>query len=139
MEERYFHVMMRELCLEMGIKMEKLSYDWILQLSKDGKIRHITRNLFDNNPQATGHIVADKYATYEVLKSQNIPVIEHTMIFNPAKRNEYISEKGVWTTVIDKFSNYGDLVVKPNNGQRRQRGITLSYVKRNRNCYSKSF
>lgn len=110
-----FHTMIKEICLEMDIKVETLSYGWILQLSKEGKVRHITRNLFDNNPQATGKIVADKYATYEVLKSQNIPVIEHTMIFNPAIRGEFIPQEGIWNTVVAEFSNAGKLVVKPND------------------------
>lgn len=115
-EERFFHKIIKELCLEMDIKFEKLSYDWVLQLSKDGKVRHITRNLFDNNPQATGSIVDDKYATYEVLKSQKVPVIKHTMLFNPAIRGEYIPEEGNWNMVLSEFSKYGSLVVKPNDG-----------------------
>ena len=114
-EERLFHRIIKELCLEMDIKFEKLSYDWILQLSKDGKVRHITRYLFDNNPQATGKIVADKYATYEVLKSQKVPVIKHTILFNPAIREEYIPKEGFWNTVVSEFSQYGSLVVKPND------------------------
>ena len=47
MQERIFHVLMQELCSEMEIKMEILSYGWILQLSKDGKVRHIAGNRFD--------------------------------------------------------------------------------------------
>lgn len=125
-EERFLHKMIKELCLEMDIKFEKLSYDWVLQLSKDGKVRHITRNLFDNNPQATGSIVGDKYATYEVLKSQEVPVIKHTMLFNPAIRGEYIPEKGIWNTVVSEFSKYGSLVVKPNDGCEGQ-GIELCH------------
>lgn len=116
LEERFFHKIIRELCSEMNIKMEKLSYDWVVQLSKDGKVRHITRNHLDLNPQATGEIADDKYATYEVLKSQNVPVIEHMMVFNPSRRNKYISDEGVWSTVLSKFSKCGSLVVKPNNG-----------------------
>lgn len=114
-EETLFHFMIKEICLEMDIKVEKLSYDWVLQLSKEGKVRHITRNLFDNNPQATGKIVADKYATYEVLKSQNVPVIKHTMIFNPAIRGEFIPKEGIWNTVVTEFEKSGKLVVKPND------------------------
>lgn len=125
-EERFFHKIIKELCLEMDIKFEKLSYDWVLQLSKDGKVRHITRNLFDNNPQATGSIVADKYATYEVLKSQKVPVIKHTMLFNPAIRGEYIPEEGIWNMVVSEFSQYGNLVVKPNDGCEGQ-GIELCH------------
>lgn len=115
MEEKFLHVIIREICSEMNIKMEKLSYDWILQLSKDGKVRHIKGYHFDNNSQATGEIVDDKYATYEVLKSQNVPVIEHTMIFNPAIRGQFIPKKGIWNTVVTKFSEDGKLIVKPNN------------------------
>lgn len=127
LEERFFHKIIKELCLEMNIKMEKLSYDWVVQLSKDGKVRHITRNHLDLNPQATGEIADDKYATYEVLKSQNVPVIEHTMIFNPAMRNQYIGEEGVWSTVISEFSKHGCLVVKPNNGCQGQ-DVSLCYT-----------
>lgn len=116
MEERIFHVLMRELCTEMGIELKKLSYDWIIQLTKDGKVRHITGNRFDINPEAGGDIACDKYATYEVLKSQNVPVVEHTMIFNPAMRGRYISDEGVGLTVVSEFLKHGCLVVKPNNG-----------------------
>lgn len=56
MEERIFHVLMREVSAEMGIKVEQLSYDWILQLSKDGKVRHVTGTRFDLNPEATGDL-----------------------------------------------------------------------------------
>ncbi len=124
--EILFHTIIREICLEMNIKMEKLSYDWVLQLSKEGKVRHITRNLFDNNPQATGKIVADKYATYEVLKSQNVPVIEHTMIFNPVIRGEFIPKEGIWNTVVAEFSKNERLVVKPND-QSEGIGIELCH------------
>ena len=124
MEERTFHILMRELCAEMDIKLEKLSYDWILQLSKDGKVRHITGTRFDINPEATGNIACDKYATFEVLKSQNIPVIEHTIIFNPAIREKYIDNNGIWVKIISEFLKNGCLVVKPNHGCEGQ-GVTL--------------
>lgn len=116
MKERIFHVLMREACSELGIKLEKLSYDWILQLSKDGKVRHIAGNRFDINPEATGEIACDKYATYEVLKSQDVPVIEHYMVFNPALRTKYISDEGIWLGVVKEFLKYGKVIVKPNYG-----------------------
>lgn len=116
MEERIFHVMMRELCSEMGISLKKLSYDWILQLEKDGKVRHITGNRFDINPEASGNIACDKYATYEVLKAQDVPVVEHVMLFNPAMRGKYIEDNGISLTLVSEFLKHGCLVVKPNNG-----------------------
>lgn len=115
MKRPFFPKIIGEVCEELNIKVEKLSSGWILQLSKNGKIRHITGQLFDLNPQATGTIVADKYATYTVLTSQNVPIIKHTMVFNPAIRGEYINEEGIWNTVLSEFSKQGKLVVKPNN------------------------
>ncbi len=124
MQERIFHVLMQELCSEMEIKMEILSYGWILQLSKDGKVRHIAGNRFDINPEATGDIACDKYATYEVLKSQNVPIIEHTMMFNPTMRGDYILDSGTWSIPMEVFNKYKKLVVKPNSGSEGM-GVTL--------------
>lgn len=115
--ERIFHVMMRELCAEKGIQLKKLSYDWILQLTKDGKVRHITGNRFDINPEASGDIACDKYATFEVLNSQNVPVVKHTMVFNPASMGKYIENSGNYLTIFNEFmKNDCKLVVKPNYG-----------------------
>lgn len=126
MEERIFHVLMHEVCSEIGVKVEKLSYGWILQLSKDGKVRHITGTRFDLNPEATGDIACDKYATYEVLNSQNVPIIKHVMIFNPATRSSMVENDGIWLTVATEFLKHGSLVVKPNYGCEGQ-GVTLCH------------
>lgn len=114
-EERLLHRIVRELCQEMDIKFEKLSYGWILQLSKNGQVRHITNNMFDNNQLASGTIVSDKYATYEVLKSQNVPIIEHKMVFNPATRSALIPEESNCKIIENEFFKFGKLVVKPND------------------------
>lgn len=116
MEKPLFHTLIKELCEEMGIKLEKLSYGWILQLTKDGKVRHITDNMFDINPEASGEIACDKYATYEVLKSQKVPVVEHVMLFNPETRSEYVPKEGNRLILESEFAKHGQLVVKPNYG-----------------------
>lgn len=113
--------LIEEICFEKKIKFELLSYDYIMQLTKDNKIRHIIRNncIFDLNPQSAGKIASDKYATYEVLKSNNIPIINHKMIFNPAILPSYIDENGNWPQIIDFFyKNHCKVVVKPNYGSR---------------------
>ena len=116
-EERIFHKIMREICEEKGIQLKKLSYDWILELKKDDTVRHITGNRFDINPESCGKIAGDKYATYTVLRSNNVPVIEHQMVFNPVTRGEYVSNKGIWESIIQFFNeNNGKIVVKPNHG-----------------------
>lgn len=103
-EERVFHKVIREICEEKNIKIEKLSYNWILQLTnKEGKVRHIIGNRFDINKEAAGNIACDKYATYEVLNSQNVSVIEHKMVFNPTTRSSLIKEEGIWPEIIEYF------------------------------------
>ena len=125
MEEKIFHTIIKEICKEEKIEIQLLSYDWIIQLKKNGKVRHITGNRFDLNPEATGDIACDKYATYEVLKSQNVPVIGHHMLFNPLRREKYIQEEGVYLDVINYFKkNKNCLVVKPNSGCQGN-GVTL--------------
>ena len=64
MKQRQFHKMIIELCKELNIEVKKLSYDWILELSKDGKVFHIVGNNFDLNSESSGKIACDKYATY---------------------------------------------------------------------------
>lgn len=124
---------MRELCEEEGIKCETLSYGKILQLSKNGIVRHIENNRFDLSTEASGHIACDKYATYAVLSSQNVPVIKHIMMFNPKKNKKYISSEGVWSNVITEFLNHGCLVVKPNHGS-QGKGVSLCKNLRELEC-----
>lgn len=106
---------LQELCKELKINIESLSYGWIYKLSKNNKIRYITGN-FDINKTASSKIASDKYATFEVLKSENIPVIKHTMVFNPIDRKDYIKKDEVWKIVNKEFEKEGKIVVKPNYG-----------------------
>lgn len=107
--------MLQELCKEINIKIESLSYGWIFKLSKDNKVRYITGN-FDINRTASSKIACDKYGTFEVLKSQDIPIIKHTMVFNPEERKEYIKEDEIWDIVYKEFDKEKKVVVKPNYG-----------------------
>ena len=116
MKEKRFHKIIIELCKEMNINVKKLSYDWILELSKDEKVYHIVGNNFDLNSESSGKIACDKYATYEVLKNANIPIIEHTMLFNPKKRSEYTSEEENRKILLNEHNKNEILVIKPNNG-----------------------
>ena len=51
-------------------------------LEKDDIKKYITGYKFDLNPQSISNIVDDKYALYEVLKNNNIPVIDHNIIYS---------------------------------------------------------
>ena len=52
-----------------------------------------------------------------MLKSNNVPVIKHKMVFNPVTMKDYASGKGIWESIIKFFyDNNGKIVVKPNRG-----------------------
>lgn len=105
-----------EICREKGIEESFLSFGWIRELRKDGKICHIVRNSFDLNPASCYHIVNDKYATYEVLKHHNISVLTHYMIFNPKAegRGEFAGNLNNEVDEIFKKINQEKVVVKAN-------------------------
>ena len=102
-----FKTLIKEICDEENIEFSILSKDWVLMLKKDNKVKFIIGNKFDLNTHASGLVFDDKYATYEVLNSLNIPVIEHNIYFKNYDYNE----------VLDYFHNHGDnIVIKTNDG-----------------------
>ena len=117
MNNNSFYKILKDICNEENINLEFLSQGFIIQLTKNGIVRHIVDNSFDLNPHASASIACDKFGTYEVLKSKNIPVIEHMLILNPVTRYNYINDNGYFKDIIDYFyKNNNKLVIKPNNG-----------------------
>lgn len=103
-----------EICKEKGIDVKLLSFGWIRELKKDGKICHIVKDAFDLNPAGSFVIVNDKYATYEVLKNNNLSVLKHRMLFNQEFREEYA--KNIEQEVENAIQEYGKkLVIKAND------------------------
>ena len=92
MAERFFTKVIKEICSEKSIDVESLSFNMILKLKKKDKIRYIINNCFGFNSSTSDRLASDKYALYEALKTENIPVIEHNMIFNPYTRHKMMDE-----------------------------------------------
>ncbi len=99
--------MIKEICAELGISFSLVSKDWIMLLQKEGKLRMIVGYKFDLNNHASGLICDDKFALYEVLKHEHIPVVEHFLLFQNYKKEEILeyAQKYAW-----------DMVVKDNTG-----------------------
>lgn len=92
-EQKNFFKILDELCIEKNIEQKMLSYDWIRELEKENKIRNMINYQFDLNTANSCRIASDKFATYEVLNKNNIPIILHKMIFNPISREKYYDLK----------------------------------------------
>lgn len=116
-EQDVFYKIISECCTLLHIKLNILSYDFVLELKKGNKIRHITNGKFDLNNEAAAAIACDKYATYEVLKNNNVPVIEHVQVFNPKTRNSYVASIGNDELISSYVKKYSKVVVKPNDGR----------------------
>ena len=111
-ETTTFYKIINELCSEKGIEQELLSFNWIRQLKKDGKIRNLIRYQFDLNSANAFRIAGDKYATYELLHKNNIPIIEHRMVFNPETREDYFESSQI-DNAIDLLKK-GKVIIKAN-------------------------
>lgn len=112
--QKPFYKMLDEICKEKNIEQKMLSYGWIRQLKKDGKTYHIMRYQFDLNTANSYNIAGDKFATYEVLKANNVPTIEHKMIFNPETRKGYFENKFIEEAKELLEKNNKKIVIKAN-------------------------
>lgn len=114
-QTKAFFKIIDELCQEKEITQKYLSYGWIRELKKDGKSHYVMRYQFDLNSAISFNIASDKFATYEVLKSNKVPTIEHYMIFNPETRSHYYEKKFINQAkeLLKKSDN--KIVIKANN------------------------
>lgn len=111
-----FNHLIKEICNEKSILVKEMSYGYILNLKKDNIEHYIIGYKFDINSQVAGAIAKDKYATYEVLKRKNIPIIEYEMLFNNEVREEYCTEESLKKAKEYFYKNNKKIVIKPNTG-----------------------
>lgn len=110
-----FYKIIDEICKEKNITKNNISYDWITELKKDNISKYIIGYQFDLNSAISYNIAGDKFATYEVLKSNNVPTIEHRMIFNPQTRSKYYKNKFLNEAKELLVQSKNRLVVKAND------------------------
>ncbi len=112
-----FHKMIKEICDEKNIKYFVLSKDWIIMLEKEDKTKFISGYKFDLNNHGLGNVFDDKYATYEVLKQKNIPIIKHQILFNENNTNAYARKSNNYSLAEQFFKECSDgIVLKANEG-----------------------
>lgn len=108
-----------EICKEKGIDEKILSFGFIRELKKNGKICHIVDEAFDLNPAGSFLIVNDKYACFEVLENNGVNSLKHYMIFNPEGRMKNVPK--IDEEVDKAIEKYGTkLVVKANDSSEGQ-------------------
>lgn len=113
-QNKPFFKMIDEICKEENIEQKKISYNWIRELKKGDKTHYIMSYQLDLNSANSYNIAYDKFATYDVLKSNNVPTIEHRMIFNPATRSKFYEEKFIKDAEELLLENNNKVVIKAN-------------------------
>ena len=114
--QKYFNKLIEEICREQNIKYQYLSKNWIIALEKDNQVKYISGYKFDLNNHALGNILDDKFATYELLKYYDIPVVEHKIIYSSNNKNTYAINCNSIEYVEQYFDlNNKNIVIKPNN------------------------
>ena len=112
-----FKTIIKEICDEENIDYKVISKDWIIVLEKNGVTNLITGYKFGINNHALGELLDDKYATFELLKQKDIPIIEHNILYGPKNNNEYAKGINNIEYVKKLFNKYNnDVVLKINDG-----------------------
>ena len=114
----YLKELVKEICVEKNIDYKILSKDWIMKLERDNKISYIVGSRFSINSVTAASIASDKYATYDVLKNANLPIIDHKMIFNPKFRKGCVSDFNSKKEIKDYINSCKNkkIVLKANDG-----------------------
>ncbi len=135
-----YHQLIQEICRELNINCTFLSKDWVILLEKDNQRRYITGYKFDLNSQGTSNIVDDKYALYEVLKNNDIPIINHQIIYNENNKNNYAIGCNDYNSVIDFYEkNNNHIVIKANNGTCGNEVFNITCIDEIKPCLKKLF
>ena len=91
------------------IHVHQVIYGYLTEVEWNGMCRHIKKQQFDLNTQASGNMCADKSATYAVLSRSDVPAIQHHLVG--------MSDRSYGGIDCDKMlRKYGKVVTKPNNG-----------------------
>ena len=112
-----FNKIIEEICDELNITYQYLSKNWVMELSKDGKTKYICGYKFDTVGHGLGEIFDDKYAMFCLLKSHDIPVIEHHIVYSDTNNHSYALDCRGFEYVSSLFETYNsNVVLKANRG-----------------------
>lgn len=123
-----FQQILHEICQAEGISIQSLSAGWVQKLQKSDQIRYVVGHKFGLNPQSAGLIADDKYATFAVLRTAGLPIIEHALLYDFSNQETYAQGRNSLDYVKSYLAEHNNhIVAKPNNGTR---GRGVCYIQR---------
>lgn len=112
-----FQEIIKKISEELNLEFSLLSNDYIIALSSNKTTKVIIGHKFDLNLHGTGLVFDDKYALYELLKKQDIKIIEHNIVYGVNNKNSYALSCNNMDYLKELFEKYnGNVVLKINHG-----------------------
>lgn len=105
----------KEICAENAIEFKSFSYDWILQVSANGRKMFIYGYKFPNNNASIEQICNDKSALSDILAISQIPHVPHYYFMSP-NHDQYTGENGDWNRMSELLNEHKKIVCKANVG-----------------------
>lgn len=105
----------KEICLESAIDYKSFSYDWILQLSANGRKMFIYGYKFPNNNASIEQICNDKSALSDILDVHKVPHVRHYYFMSP-NNEQYVGKNGDWDRMKELLREHKRIVCKTNSG-----------------------
>lgn len=105
----------KKICKKHSINIQSFQDETILRLSKNNEVHFIWSRRFDLNTAIASRIADNKFATYEVLNSFNIPVVKCIKLPR-IDTEEYTSlKKSCFELCQEMFNKYSSIILKPNS------------------------
>lgn len=76
---RILPLILQDLCIELGIDMQKFSEDWLVSMEKNGKVSWAVGYIFDLNSASAGLMASDKVAAYLAMTASDVPAVVHIL------------------------------------------------------------
>lgn len=115
-DERLLVEAVEAFAAETGCHLTRLSHDWLLILSRDGRNHTVFGYDIGLNSATTLRVCNDKAASFDVLRAAGVPMIEHRLFLEPIM-HRFTGLHGNWAAMLQAFESFGgDVVVKANEG-----------------------
>lgn len=114
--ERAFVRTLHALAAARGIGVTWHGDDWIAVLTRGGHRHMVMGYDLGLNTSSAMRIANDKGATFDVLRGEGLPAVEHRVFLHP-RFAEFLPTDGTWPSLIAAFEAFGrDAVLKDNEG-----------------------
>ena len=127
-----FNAIIRNIGIELGIKVKVFSDGWLKILEKNNEIHYITGYQFDLNNHGIGNIMDDKGLFWNALKYKNIPIIDQYIIFKNYDKDDilnYFMAHNKEIIVKGNIGNAGNEVFKVNSKKELFKTIDKLFLK----------